>query len=65
MTPKTFCLLLNSLITKRILLLSPPDRVGACGVGAVHILQKVYVKQMENLYVPEPVFCCRKSGRHF
>ena len=26
------------------LLLSPPDRVGASGVGSVHILQKVTVK---------------------
>ena len=54
-------LLLNPFVTIRILLLSAPHRVGACGSGAVHNLPEVSVKQTENEEVAQSVLCCRRS----
>ena len=54
-------LLLNNLITIRILLLSSPDRVGRCGSSPVHILQEVIEKQIENHCPPQSAFCCCNS----
>ena len=54
-------LLLNNLITIRILLLSSPDHVGRCGSSPVYILQEMVEKQIENQWPAQSAFCCCNS----